>query len=132
MNVSFYRELSARIQSDRQQSINAAQGSIPFYSGRLDLVNCRRIAGWATRTPRPPTSLNVDIYDGGRVMGTVTADIFRPDVYQAGAGPLFCGFDFPTPASFQDGRPHSITLKIAGSSQDLIGSPYALTCNQIR
>lgn len=128
MNLSFYREISARIEFDRDQVINATP-STPSYSGWLDVVNCQRIAGWATSTPRPPTPLNVDLYAEGRMIGTFPAEHFRPEVYQAGAGPLLCGFDFPTPEMLRDGQPHSITVKIAGASFLPTGTTGAVTCS---
>lgn len=129
MNVSFYRELTARTAFDRQQANNSAPPGGPEYSGRLDQVSCQRIAGWATSRPRPQTWLTVEIYDGQRLIGSVPADVFRPDVYQAGAGALLSGFDFPIPAVVRDGRPHSITVRIAGTSQQLSGSTGPITCS---
>lgn len=128
LNVSFYREISARIQFERQQAINAAAVSVPSYSGTLDVADCQRIAGWAAKTPRPPTSLIVAIYDGDRLISVAPADAFRADVYQAGAGPLLCGFDFETPPTLKDGQPHSIAVKIAGTSHYLTGTPKSLIC----
>lgn len=128
MNLSFYREITARIEFDRQQAINAT-ASTPSYSGSLDVVNCQRIAGWATSTPRPPSWLDVELYAEGRRIGTFPAGHFRPDVYQAGAGPLLCGFDFPTPEVLQDGQPHSITVKVAGTSYIPPGTTDAVTCS---
>jgi hypothetical protein len=128
LNVSFYRASAARIESDRAQFINATSSTVS-YSGSLDIVTCQRIAGWVTSTPRPKTSLQVDLYAEDRIVGTFPAEHFRPDVYQAGAGPLLCGFDFPTPEILHDGQPHAITIKIAGTSFVPTKTVAAVTCS---
>jgi hypothetical protein len=53
----------------------------------------------------------------------VTADQFRQDLLNAKIGNGRYGFRYPFPPRLKDARPHTIRVVIAGSNQDLEGSP---------
>jgi hypothetical protein len=70
----------------------------------------------------------VDIYNGGTKLTTVTANIFRQDLVNAGKGNGYHGFSYSTPGSLKDGNSHSINVKFGGISTNLSGSPKTITC----
>lgn len=89
------------------------------WDGFLDRADCLMIAGWAYDATRPNDCLNVDIYDGSRVLARVAAENFRPDLLAAGKGNGKHSFSIPTPDSLKDGNPHSVSAKIHDSQFQL-------------
>jgi len=59
----------------------------------------------------------------------MTAGTFRQDLVNAGKGNGYHGFSYATPSSLKDGNAHSISVKYAGASTNLSGSPKTLTCS---
>ena len=127
LNASFYRDISARIVLEKQQTTSAPSPS-PHYSVILDVADCRQLAGWASSDTRESRSLSVEIHDGEKMTATVASDLSRPDVHEAGVGSLLSGFVFPTPTSMKDGQPQTIRVRVAGASRDLISASKSLTC----
>jgi hypothetical protein len=103
-------------------------GVQPSYQGFHDLADCNWIAGWAWDRNQPNTPINLDIYDGSTLIGTVTANIYRPDLQAAGIGNGAHGFAFATPASLKNGQPHTIHVKFPGTSTNLTSSSKTVVC----
>jgi membrane protein involved in D-alanine export len=98
------------------------------YAGSLDSVNCERISGWAWDATAPDMPVAVDIYDGGSLLGTVTADQFRRPLFDAGYGNGRHGFVFPTPPQLRNGQRHSIAVRLGGTNIPLLRTPQVLHC----
>src|SRR5262249_24940363 len=92
----------------------------------FDVIDTNHMGGWAwlagTDTPQ-----KLDVYDGSTLLTTITADKFRQDLLNAGIGNGVHGFDSPTPASLIDGQSHYVSIKFAGTSTDLSGSPRQIS-----
>jgi hypothetical protein len=98
-------------------------------AGVLDGGNCYRVEGWAWDPARPDVPVRVDIWRRGTLVGTATANWFRSDLLQAGIGDgehAFV-FMFPTMLEFRTGE--AITVKIAGTDNQLRNSPQAVFCD---
>ncbi len=78
------------------------------YDGALQYKDRKSFRGWAWDPRKPDAVVTVDIYDGETVLGTVAADVLRPDLVRAGKGNGRHGFVYLIPDSLLDGRPHSI------------------------
>ncbi|RAK02061.1 putative secreted protein (Por secretion system target) [Larkinella arboricola] len=98
------------------------------YEGYLDVVDCGSIQGWIWDRDRPNTPITVEFVDGTTVIGRIDATIFRQDLQNAGKGNGVHGYAFEVPASLKDGRPHSISGRVPGSTYTLKWSPKTLTC----
>lgn len=96
------------------------------YSGNLDSADSERVELWAWDELRPGFPLKVDIYDGEKLLATVTADAFRKDLKDNNKGDGSHGFTYEMPESIRDGKPHIITAKITGADFT-IGSPITVT-----
>jgi hypothetical protein len=96
--------------------------------GYLDGADCNQIWGWAWDRNNPNTPVNVDIYDGSTYLATVSANIFRQDLLNAGKGNGYHAFSYSIPASLKDGRTHSLSVRFSGSSNNLGSSPRPITC----
>jgi hypothetical protein len=94
--------------------------------GHLDAANAQILAGWAWDPQQPDARLKIDLYDGGTKLQTVSADLLREDL-RGKKGDGRYGFSVPTPAALRDGKPHSITAVLAGTTTQLNGSPKTLT-----
>jgi hypothetical protein len=110
------------------KTINCPPPGGPIYQGFHEVANCSTISGWAWDSTQPNLALNVDIYSDGNLVMTVLANEFRQDLLNSGAGNGAHGFTFPVPLSLKDGQPHSISVKFAGTSTDLNGTPKSITC----
>jgi len=94
--------------------------------GFLDHVGHDRITGWAWSGDPEDEPVNVDIWDGGHLLGTVRAHRFRPDLRAAGKGSGHAGFEFVPPPSLDDGGQHTIWANHSGTSVSLRRSPRGL------
>ncbi|HKV41837.1 MAG TPA: PQQ-dependent sugar dehydrogenase [Blastocatellia bacterium] len=108
------------------KTINCAEASANL-QGFHDGVGCDTIVGWARDANDPGNIVNVDVYDGTTLIGTIAATQYRQDLADAFGNP-YHGFNFPVPANLKDGQPHSITVKFGGTSTDLSNTPKMFTC----
>jgi hypothetical protein len=96
--------------------------------GRHDGQGCNSMVGWAWDGNDPNGTVNVDIYDGTTLIGTVAATQYRQDLAD-NLGSPYHGFSFHPPASFRDGQPHTITVKFGGTNTNLpLDTPRTTSC----
>lgn len=100
----------------------------PWLLGALDTIGCEFISGWVWDQAHPDSSVTIEILDGETLLSTHKADLFRQDLVDAGFGNGKYGFRIPTPAIIKDGLPHTIRVRVAGSSYELIRSPGRVIC----
>jgi hypothetical protein len=100
----------------------------PEYDGHKDELTCSHCVGWAWDKNHPERAQKIEIYDGEKLLAVITADRLRQDLRDAGFGTGKYGFLFPLPRSLKDGKPHLISLKIAGTDFELKSSPQEITC----
>lgn len=93
------------------------------FEGSLHYQDSKTFRGWAWDRRTPASAVDVDIYDGNTLLGTVTANANRPDLLNAGKGDGKHGFVFAIPASLRDGRLHSISARIHGTTFELKLAP---------
>ncbi|MFC5409890.1 putative Ig domain-containing protein [Larkinella bovis] len=98
------------------------------FEGYLDVVECGSIQGWVWNRDKPNTVVSVEFLDGSSVVGSVEANIYRDDLKNAGKGNGIHGYSFPVPAGLKDGKAHSISGRVVGSSYILKWSPKTLIC----
>jgi hypothetical protein len=120
-------ESSATDLTNSPASITCGAGS-PNYQGSFDAASCTTIAGWAWDANQPNTSINVDIRNGGVLIATVPANIFRQDLVSAGIGNGMHAFSFTTPSSLKTGTTYTILIDFGGTSTQLTSSPKTLQC----
>ncbi|HKV42785.1 MAG TPA: hypothetical protein VJX67_26540 [Blastocatellia bacterium] len=77
----------------------------------------------------PGNIVNVDVYNGTTLIGTVAATQYRQDLADAFGSP-YHGFNFPMPASLKDGQAHAITVKFGGTNTNLSNTPKWFTCTE--
>jgi D-alanine transfer protein len=95
----------------------------PPYEGFHDASSARAIEGWVWDPRRPDAAIEVEIYDGLKLLGRVPANEFRRDLQKDGKGNGRHAFHYPIPSSSADRNTHSIRVKVAGSNYDLKGTP---------
>lgn len=100
----------------------------PNYQGFLDQVECGTIRGWVWDSKRPNTPLTVEFTADGQVIGTALANRFRQDLKDAGKGNGEHMYIFTTPNQLKDGKSHSISAKVQGTSYTLKWAPKSLIC----
>jgi hypothetical protein len=79
--------------------------------------------GWARLRERPGKPVEVEFYEGGKLLGSARADQDIPEVCQD--LPFLSGhaFRFPVPAAIRDGEEHIINARIAGTICTLANTP---------
>ena len=91
--------------SGRERSRVAPEsGAAPRYEGFLDRVDGQHIFGWARSCEEEGDPVEVEVWDGGRLIASVTADVARPDLQTAGKDGG-AGFVLPTPTASWTGEP---------------------------
>lgn len=98
------------------------------YEGYHDITNCIGVMGWALDMSRPEEPIKVDIYDGDKLLATVSADQFRQDLLDHKKGNGKHSFIYPFPSQLKDGKPHVLRMKFAGTITDLKDTSKEITC----
>ena len=107
-------------------AVSAAPAATGQFEGSFDKLEVISLGGWAWDALRPNEPIKVEIYDGATLLAAVTADGFRLDLKNAGKGDGKHAFNFALPQSLRDGQSHTISIKYAGSTMELPGSPKTL------
>jgi hypothetical protein len=94
--------------------------------GFLEHADRRTITGWAYAPARPNLPLGLEIFNRGALLARTIANIPRPDVKIAGFGNGRCGFSITLPAPLPALQRHEISVRPAGATQCLPGSPAVL------
>jgi len=107
-------------------------GAEPVFAGFQDSADCGVTGGWAWNANEPNTPINVDIYDEGALVATISANVLRADLVKSGFGNGYHGFVyfFDNDKYLKDGRPHSIRVRFAGTNIDLSNTPKSISCSQ--
>ncbi|OYV54903.1 MAG: hypothetical protein B7Z76_12590 [Acidiphilium sp. 20-67-58] len=92
--------------------------------GYLERCDHESIAGWIWDPERPDEPLDIDLVEGGVTLFRVRADLYRPDLEQAGYGNgrhafSIVGLDMVLPHSR-----HLVSIRRASDGLDLLGSPH--------
>jgi hypothetical protein len=95
--------------------------------GYLDAVEpAGLIRGWAHRTDGSKKSVAFAVVADGREVCTFVADAWRPDLASLRNGDGSCGFAHQLPSELLDGKPHQISLCLAGTSVSLLAKPLTI------
>ena len=92
--------------------------------GHLDRFGPDIIFGWIFCPERPSDPVSIELWEGDRLVGSITADIWRTDLEELHQGDGRWGFDEHFPEALEDGRPHTIDLRVAGRS--ILPEPLSL------
>jgi hypothetical protein len=106
-----------------EQPVAPVVQSTETQAGVLETAHDSLISGWAWRTDDPDDPVDVELLDGQTLIATVKADHFRQDLLDSKIGNGKHSFEFPTPESLKDGKPHEIHARIAGTGFVLKDSP---------
>jgi membrane protein involved in D-alanine export len=100
----------------------------PHYLAGIQGIDCNAIAGWVWDKYEPNAPVSVQLWDGGHLLTTVSADRFRQDLLDAGYGNGQHAFRFETPQQIKDGQSHLIRVRVAGVKKDLINRQRVIVC----
>jgi hypothetical protein len=98
------------------------------YQGWVDEKDCSYLSVWAWNGV-DDTALNVNIYDNGAFLMTVTANQFRQDLLNEGIGNGYHSFKMATPYQLMDGKNHFISAIVNGTTfYLLLNNGNAVNC----
>lgn len=92
------------------------------HEGALDVAGPDRISGWAW-SPGSDEPVKLDIWASDRLLATVQADAFRPDLQDRGIDSGSHAFSLPVENLAREGRRYWIWANIAGTAMTLANSP---------
>ena len=107
-----------------------------FHGWGEAVVETRSIAGWAVNDARPWQRVEVQLFVDGKLIGTQTANLSRPDVAAAGwAKDEWRGYNFPVPsltAGNHEARVYALHESGDGVryTLQLLGDPIGFVVNQ--
>jgi hypothetical protein len=104
----------------------SASPIVGLLEGSLDKVEIVSVGGWAWDSSKPNSPIKVEIYDGTTLLTTMVAGEFREDLKKAGKGDGKHAFNYPLPETLRDGQSHTISVRYAGTTTDIPGSPKTL------
>lgn len=96
--------------------------------GFVDYVACEQVAGWVWDASRPNDDLTVELLANGQVGATQRANQYRSDLEQAGKGNGVHGYTIMVPNAIKTGAAVAITVRVRGSSYQLVNQTGTLTC----
>lgn len=96
------------------------------FDGSFDKLEVVSLGGWAWDPSKPNTPIKVEIYDGTALLATIPAQEYREDLKAVGKGDGKHAFNYALPQTLRDGQSHTISVKYAGTTSDLPGSPKTL------
>ncbi|MCE7066146.1 T9SS type A sorting domain-containing protein [Dyadobacter sp. CY326] len=127
-------QLTFRIKNTAYRLSNQAVFDVcntPLYQGVFDVASCNELKGWAWDKNNPyGPALTVEILEAGNVIATATADLLRAELITLGTGTSKYGFSLPLPAALRDGQPHTLTVRVKGSST-ILNNTKIVTCNPL-
>jgi hypothetical protein len=123
-NLSFSppQKLPAKKPDAKIQSVSAAAPEIDLTGvkavGNVDVFEEARIAGWALYIGHMDTPAKLDFYFDDRLIGTIVADQYRPDLEKAGHGTGRHSFVFTPPDGLFS---RSTTIEVRAANSQTIG-----------
>ncbi|WP_185731511.1 putative Ig domain-containing protein [Larkinella rosea] len=117
-------------------TVNPAETTVTgSFDGYLDKLDCGGIRGWVWDRNKPNTPLTVEFYletspGTVTVLGSTLANIYRPDLKDAGKGNGAHAYNFSPPGSVTNGI--MVYARVQGSSFQLKGSPKTYQCAPAR
>lgn len=93
-----------------------------------DTATCSYLAGWAWDRSTPSSTVGVDLFQGDSLLATVLANGYRPDLAAAGIGNGYHAYFYQVPPLWKDGKPRTITARVAGTAVTLTNTGKTLTC----
>ncbi|WP_164851439.1 putative Ig domain-containing protein, partial [Larkinella soli] len=103
-------------------TVKPVDGSVSGnFEGYLDAVNCISFGGWVWDQNQPNTPIVVEFLAGtspqsATVVGSILADINRPDLRAAGKGNGIHGFAAPVPDNLKNNQTITIWARVQGST----------------
>src|ERR1700722_16966713 len=90
--------------------------------GSLDAVEPFQVRGWVRDSQDPQKALTVQIILDNRTIGTVQANLYRPDLQKAGVGTGRCAFIYNVEQKLAPQEMQQVFVRVAradGSFEDL-------------
>lgn len=111
-------------EADTAPSRSGAEAlSPPSLRGRLEAVRNGKVEGWVVDLVDPLRRLEVEVFCDGQLQGRCAADLYRPDLAEAGVGDGRHAFSLALSSALFDGREHSLSVRACDPQQLLEGSP---------
>ncbi len=94
--------------------------------GSIDQCDLQLISGWAWNGASAEEPAEIEILDGDRVLATLVADLYRPDLEAAKKGGGRCAFRWELPRKLLDDREHEIRVRFVGTNVEIGPAPRRL------
>lgn len=85
----------------------------PKMQGSVDAVDATQVQGWVAKIGDPET-LEVDLLVDEKVVASASANLYRPDLAEAGINEGSHGFAIPFPTTVRDGHFHDVAISVEG------------------
>ena len=95
--------------------------------GFIDLLDADRVVGWVCDFGQPGKPVAFRVVIDQEFSQSISADIYRGDVQEAGYGCTNVGFHCNIPPRFRDGRPHVLEFFLEGGQPLLLSDPKTRT-----
>jgi len=106
---------------------------LPAHEEVVEKLTCQEIAGYVWDRDKPNSAAVIDIAMDGHILGRVTANEFRQELFDRDLGTGRYGFHFELPPAARDGREHWVVPVIVATpprqmTGPEIAQPYIVHC----
>jgi hypothetical protein len=105
---------------------NSTVTTVGNFEGFMGNVDCNSISGWVWDANQPRSAIAFEILDGQTPVASGLASNYREDLKDKGNG--MHGFSIPFPESLKDGKQHTLSVRVVGSTFILKQSSRNITC----
>src|SRR5262249_16831779 len=112
--------------SGRLSSDVSGRGPKETMQGHVDSVARNRLKGWVWDPAEPDAPVLLGIYDNGKPIGEIIADLFRDGLKDGGIGDGHHAFDWKIPGGLSPARSHTIEIRALSNGWLLPGSEAVL------
>ncbi len=99
--------------------------------GFIDVISLNHVVGWVWCPDDPAQTIDVELLDDDQPLLTVSANLYRPDLKEAGIGTGHYGFSLDNISFLFPKSRHLLRLRNARTKVELPGSPRLLTRHDV-
>lgn len=117
-HISVYADIDGKHEliAEKDMVLALALAKDDKFRGNLETPLENKIRGWVEVIGKEKLKPIIDLFIDNIQIGSLPASLYRKDVQDNLNNTGYCGFEFPIPLMFKDGKKHSVIAQVQGVS----------------